>query len=90
MAFQGKPPARRKLIASAINTSCDASGFVTIAHGGGSVPICVQLSGRNFAHYPYLTSVTDTTFTVRFLSRSNGAALTAVTAVSFDWTCHFS
>lgn len=75
--------------ASALSTTTDGSGFVTVAHGGPSIPVSVQLSGRNFGWYPYLTAVSATTFTVSFVSRQTGNLVSAATPVAFDWTCYF-
>jgi hypothetical protein len=72
-----------------ITTNTNATGFVTFNHGGPTTPKAVQLAGRNFGHYPYLTALDSTTVTVRFVSRNSGAGLTAVTAASFDWSCDF-
>lgn len=74
----------------AVNSITDASGLLVVEHGGASTPTSVLMSGRNSGHYPYLTATTATTFTVRFLSRATGAALTIPTAVAFDWSCDFS
>lgn len=79
---------RRK--AGVTNATTNATGYVTVTHGGTSTPKSIQLSGRNAGHYPYLTALDPTTFTVRFLLRSTGAALAAATSVSFDWGCDFA
>lgn len=92
--WDGRPapdvtPPPTLIIAKAINATTDASGFVTVAHGGPSTPVNIQLSGRNFGYEPYLTALNASTFTVRFLLRSNGSALTVASGCSFDWTCFF-
>ena len=86
--WKGLPDAPVR-ISSAISTTTDASGYVTIAHGGGSAPVSVQLSGRNTGWEPYLTALSGSTFTVRMLARSNGQPPTSATPASFDWCCYF-
>lgn len=72
-----------------VNTTTNASGQVTVTHGGTTTPKTVIPTGRNAGHYPYLTALNSTTFQVTFVSRSTGAALTSATSVSFDWACDF-
>lgn len=81
------PPVKRRSGSATVNTN--ATGFVTIPHGGPGIPSCVLLSGRNGAVYPYLTDRDETSITMRFVSRVNGAAVSAVQSVSFDWSCDF-
>lgn len=76
-------------LAGAVSTTCDASGYVTLTHGGTTTPRSVQLSGRNSGWEVYLTAVSATSFTVRMLGRSTGTPPTAATAVAFDWACFF-
>jgi hypothetical protein len=75
--------------AGALSATTDASGFVTVAHGGSVIPKSVQVSGRNFGWEPYLVSLTATTFTVSFVSRANGSLPSSAISVSFDWACFF-
>lgn len=75
--------------AGVVNASTDASGLITVSHGGPSTPVSVLLSGRNAAWEPVLSSLTDTTITVRMQRRSTEATAPGSTAVSFDWACFF-
>lgn len=75
--------------AGAISTTSDATGQVTVTHGGSTIPKSIQLSGRNSGWEVYLIALTATTFTVKMLGRSSGTAPTTATAVAFDWACFF-
>lgn len=74
----------------ALNTTSDASGYITVVHGAGVLPASVQLSGRNAAWEVYLTGYDTNSITVRMLGRSSGLPPTsAISGAVFDWLCVF-
>lgn len=87
LIYSGAGKIRAILAASNFGGSTNASGDVTITHGGLGLPNRVSIQMTSTASIACsVTAKSTTNFTVRFYNTSTGAAL-ASTAVAFDWQC---